>query len=359
MSEQQLIVFAGSYAEAADNSIYSYAFNEETGALTLIDAAAGYRNPTFLNVDTANNRLYAISEGTSADGGKAGEAAAFAIDPATGKFEPLNRALTVASPTCHIQRDAGSNYLIVVSYHGGMAGLFAIEEDGRIGKQLDVSQHEGRSVHPERQDRPHPHSAFFSPDGKYLLIQDLGLDKIFTYAIDEAEGKLVLKQVVETNPGSGPRHLAFHPNGSHAYVINEVDSSVTVFAYDAAEGKLSPIQTLSTLPAEGFDGENTTAEIAASEDGRYVYGSNRGHDSLVVYAVDGASGQLSLIQHISSGGGHPRHFALTPGGRYLLCANRDDNNIVTFRVDRETGFLSETGQSVSVSKPVCVKPVYL
>ncbi|MFB9328540.1 lactonase family protein [Paenibacillus aurantiacus] len=359
MSEQQLIVFAGSYAETADNSIYSYKLNEETGALTLVHAVAGYRNPTFLNVDAANNRLYAISEGTSPDGGKAGEGAAFAIDPATGRFEPLNRTLTVASPTCHIQRDASGKYLIVVSYHGGMAGLLQIEENGRIGKLLDVSQHEGRSVHPERQDRPHPHSAFFSPDGKFVLIQDLGLDKIFTYAIDEAAGKLVQKHVTETNPGAGPRHLAFHPTGAFAYVINEVDSTVAAFAYDAEDGRLTPIQTVSTLPAEGFDGENTTAEIAISEDGRYMYGSNRGHDSLVVYAVDGATGQLSHVQHIASGGGHPRHFALTPGGQYLLCANRDDNNIVTFRIDRETGRLSETGQSVSVSKPVCVKPVYL
>lgn len=358
MSEQ-VIVFAGSYAEAADNSIYSYAFNEETGELTLIDAAAGYRNPTFLNVDTANNRLYAISEGTTADGGKTGEAAAFAIDPATGKFEPLNRTLTVASPTCHIQRDASGKHLIVVSYHGGMAGLLAIEEDGRIGRLLDVRQHEGSSVHPERQDRPHPHSAFFSPDGKYVFIQDLGLDKIFTYAIDEVEGKLELKHVTATNPGAGPRHLAFHPNATHAYVINEVDSTVTVFNYEAAEGKLKAIQTISTLPADGFDGENTTAEIAVSEDGRFVYGSNRGHDSLVVYAIDGESGQLTVVQHIHSGGGHPRHFALTPGGRYLLCANRDDNNIVTFRVNAETGLLSESGHSASVSKPVCVKPVII
>ncbi|MFB5759574.1 lactonase family protein [Paenibacillus medicaginis] len=354
MSEQRLLVFAGSYAEAEESGVYVYSFDENTGELNLLDEFAGLKNPTFLNVDPAARKLYAIGETVSASGEKAGEAAAFDIDPAAGTIKLLNRVQTVA-PTCHIQRNAAGDHLTVPSYHGGMIGLLAIEEDGKIGELLDVVQHEGKSVHPERQDRPHPHSTFYSPDGKLLFVQDLGLDRIRAYSLDG--DKFKLHSETATHPGAGPRHLAFHPNGKLAFVINEVDSTVTSFAYDAEAGTLTEIETVPTLP-EGFEGENTTAEITVSEDGAYVYGSNRGHDSIVVYAVDANTGKLSLVQHVPVQGQHPRHFALTPGGNYLIAANRDTNNIVTFRVDKTSGRLEYTGLSVSVSKPVCVQPFY-
>ncbi|ANE48224.1 3-carboxymuconate cyclase [Paenibacillus swuensis] len=361
MSSQQhtgrMLVFAGSYAEAGDNSVYVYEFNETSGSLELLDSAAGLKNPTFLNVDASNRKLYAISEVTAPSGKKAGEAVAFNILP-SGSIEILNRRNTTEGPTCHIQRDANDRYLVVVSYHEGMAGLQAITEDGLIGQVLDVEQHEGSSVNPERQDRPHPHSAFFSPDNRFLLIPDLGLDRIFTYSIVEESQTLRLEGVTETNPGSGPRHLAFHPSGSYAYVIHEMDSTITAFAYSAENGSLTPVHTISTLPAD-FAGENSTAEIAVSEDGKYVYGSNRGHDSIAVYAVDVSTGKLSLVQHVSTEGEHPRHFALTPGGGYLLCANRDTNNIAVFKINSDSGRLQYTGNDVHLSKPVCVKPVYM
>jgi 6-phosphogluconolactonase len=352
---ERMLVFAGSYAEAADNGVYVYSFDEQSGELQLLDQAAGLKNPTFLNVDVTNRVVYAISEAVSPEGKKAGEIVAFAVDSATGKLSLLNRALSVDAPTCHIQRDNESRYLLTVSYHGGMVGLMSIAEDSRVGELLDSKQHEGRSVHPERQDRPHPHSTFFSPDGRYLFVQDLGLDTIFTYAIDTAENRLTLQGKTKTHPGAGPRHLSFHPSGNYAFVINEVDSTVSSFAYDRENGQLSHIETVPTLPP-GFEGENTCAEIAVSADGRFVYGSNRGHDSIVVYAADSATGKLTLVEHVSAEGAHPRHFALTPGGRYLLCASRDTNNIAVFRVDRDTGRLTFTGKSVSVSKPVCVQP---
>jgi 6-phosphogluconolactonase len=269
----------------------------------------------------------------------------------------LNRADTVAAPTCHIQRDSSSRFLVVASYHGGMAGLVALTDDGRIGELLDTEQYEGHGINPERQDRPHPHSSFFSPDGKYLFIQDLGLDRINSYTIDSAAGKLIPHGSISTHPGAGPRHLAFRPDGLFAYVINEIDSTVTAFAYDADSGQLTTLETVSTLP-EGFDGENTCAEITVSGDGKFLYGSNRGHDSIVIYAIDPASGKLTLVDHISVQGGHPRHFALTPSGNYLIAANRDTNNIVTFRVDKDTGMLEYTGKNITVSKPVCVQPFY-
>nr|WP_246427956.1 lactonase family protein [Paenibacillus phyllosphaerae] len=354
-----MLVFAGSYAETEDHSIYSFVMNEASGELTQLDQVSGFKNPTFLNVDAEQRRLYAISEATTAEGKKAGEAASFAFDPISGSIKLLNRALTVSGPTCHIQRDDQKPYLIVVSYHGGMAGLLEITDNGEIGQLLDTQQHEGKGAHPERQDRPHPHSTFFSPDGRFVLIQDLGLDKIFIYAIDRENGKLNLHGTTNTHPGAGPRHLAFHPNGNYAFVINEVDSSITSYAWNQQEGTLTSIETVPTLPAGGFAGENTTAEIAVSNDGRFLYGSNRGHDSIVVHAIDPESGRLTLVQHESTQGGHPRHFAMTPNGQYLLCANRDGNNIVTFRVDQESGRISPTGNSITVSKPVCVQPVYV
>lgn len=358
VEQQRLLVFAGSYAEAEESGVNVYTFDEESGTLTWTDGFAGLKNPTFLNVDADRKLLYAISETVNETGKKVGEAAAFSIDAAKGSVRIMNRKITVDSTICHIQRDAESRFLTVTSYHGGMIGLFSITEEGAIGNKLDVQQHVGSSQHPERQDRPHPHSTFYSPDGRYLLVPDLGLDRIVTYELDAAGGKLVHHGEAALHPGAGPRHLSFHPGGRFVYVINEVDSTITSFTYDNETGQLTTMETVSTLPPE-FKDENSCAEIKVSADGSYLYGSNRGHDSIVVFAIDEQSGLLSLVQHISVEGGHPRHFALTPNGRYLLAANRDTDNIVTFKVDQASGKLAFTGNSVTVSKPVCVVPIYL
>ncbi|RJX37696.1 lactonase family protein [Paenibacillus pinisoli] len=358
MAEQrQLLVFTGSYAEASDQGLRVFRLDESSGQLTETGSYAGLKNPTFIHVDAERKLLYSISEGVNADGQKAGEAASFRIDVQEGTLRRISQRLTVAGTTCHIQRDQGNRFLTVTSYHGGMTGLLRIEGDGSIGELADVRQHEGSSVDAERQDRPHPHSSFYSPDGRFLLVQDLGLDVIAVYRLDAEEGKLVAHDTVKLHGGAGPRHLTFHPSGKFAFVINELDSSITSLAYDASEGKLEVLGTVSTLPAD-YTGENGTAEIAISGDGRYLYGSNRGHDSIVVFGVNPENGSLSLIQHISSGGGHPRHFSLTPNGQYLLAANRDANNIVTFRVDAEKGTLQATGYEAEATKPVCVIPVY-
>lgn len=356
-AHQPLFVFTGSYAEEADQGLRVFRFNQENGQLTEIGSYSGLKNPTFINVDAERRLLYAIAEGVNDEGGKIGEAAAFRINEIEGELVPLSQRATVQGTTCHIQRDRNNRFLSVTSYHGGMVGLLQIEQDGSIGELLDVKQHEGASVDPERQDRPHPHSSFYSPDGRYLLVQDLGLDEIIVYKLDADAGRLIRHSVTKLHGGAGPRHLAFHPNSKFVFVINELDSTVTVFAFDSDNGSLRQLQTISTLPSD-FNGENGCAEIAISADGRYLYGSNRGHDSIVVYAVNAESGDLTLVQHHSAGGGHPRHFALTPCGNYLLVANRDTNNIVTLRVNKESGMLSETGQEIEASKPVCVIPVY-
>ncbi|NIK76707.1 6-phosphogluconolactonase [Paenibacillus castaneae] len=358
VDNQRLLVFVGSYAEAEDNGVYVYAFDEQSGTLTRTDEHSGLKNPTFLNVDKVRNLLYAISETVNDEGKKVGEAAVFTIDAGQGSIKLIERKITVDSTTCHIQRDAEIRYLTVTSYHGGMVGLFSLSEDGRIGEKLDVQQHVGSSQHPERQDRPHPHSSFYSPDGRFLLVSDLGLDQIITYAIDETNKKLVRQSEVSSQPGAGPRHLSFHPSGKFVFAINEVDSTITSYKYEAGSGMLSPIETVSTLPAD-FKDENSCAEICVSADGKFVYGSNRGHDSIVVFAIDEQTGLLSFVQHISVEGGHPRHFALTPSGQYLLVANRDTDNITIFKVDQQNGKLEYTGNSAIVSKPVCVIPTYL
>lgn len=358
----KLLVFAGSYADAANSGIYVYEFDRATGALNLLNAYAGVANPTFLNVDADNRKLYAITDGKSPEGGKTGIAVAYAIDPDKGTLQEIGRADTVPAPTCHIQRDSAGRYLMTASYHGGLVGLNAIEPDGRVGASLDVRKHEGRSVHPQ-QDRPHPHSVFLSPDERYAFVPDLGLDRVMIYRLDREANRLIEHAHAAVAPGAGPRHLAIHPNGTYAYVINELDSTVTVLRYDADQGTLEPVQTVPALPegwTPGSESEtNSCSEILVSPDGRFVYGGNRGHDSIAVFAVEADGGKLTPVQHMPSGGGHPRNFALTPDGDYLLAANRDSDNIVTFRIDRDTGKLAETGQVTAASKPVCVRPVYL
>ncbi|MDF2836487.1 MAG: 3-carboxymuconate cyclase [Paenibacillus sp.] len=356
--EGQLYVFVGSYAGIGDNGVQVFTFDEDSGSLTLRHQYDGLSNPTFLNVDAARARLYAIADYTNESGKKAGEAVSYTIDKETGALAELNRAATTDSTTCHVQRDVHSRFLTFTSYHGGMIGLSKIQGDGSIGPILDVAQHVGSSTGIDPQDKPHPHSSFYSPDGRFLFVQDLGLDRIVSYIVDAEAGKLVKHNETEIHAGAGPRHFAFHPEGRFAYVINELDSTVTAFRYDAEGGILTKIETVSTLP-DGFEGENGCAEIAISRDGKYVYGSNRGHDSIVVYQADPDNGSLRTVQHISTEGGHPRHFALTPNGNYLIAANRDGNNLVSYKVDEGNGTLSFTGLTAQASKPVCVVPVYL
>lgn len=357
MSEQQrLLLYIGSYAEAADPGLYVVEMNPATGELTRLGEAAGLKNPTFLKVDAAGRKLYAISETKTSSDERIGEVASFAVDPAAGTLTELNRILTLQPSTSHIELEPQRRYVVVSGYHGGNVGLVRLLSDGLAGEQTDERQHEGKGADAVRQDRPHPHSALFTPDSRYVLVADLGLDKVFVYRLDEQSDKLVLHSEAKTAPGAGPRHLAFHPNGKWLYSINEVNSSLTLFAFDADAGTLEAIDAVPTLP-QGYAGENTTAEVAISPDGKFLYGSNRGHDSIVVFAIDQGSGKLSLVQHISSEGGHPRHFALTPAGDYLVAANRDSDNLAVFRIDKSTGKLEFTGQTANVSKPVCVQPV--
>lgn len=349
-------VYVGSYANADESGVEVFRFDEQTGQLTKTDEYIGLKNPTFLNVDIERKQLYAAAEMVNEDGSKSGEVVRFVIDPEAGTLQIAERIASTVNTTCHIQANDDHSFLTVTSYHGGMTGLIKLQADGSLHSVTDVTQHVGTSIDPERQDRPHPHSSFYSRDGKYLYIQDLGMDKIVCYTIDQEAGTFTKVNETTLTPGSGPRHLVFHPQKPYAYVINELNSTVTAFSYNESNGELTTLQTISTLPAD-FNGENGCAEITISADGNYVYGSNRGHDSIVVYEVNTENGELNTVQHISTAGGHPRHFALTPNGEYVLVANRDGNNIVTFKRDAATGLLQNIGVEAFSTKPVCVIPV--
>ncbi|MRN52429.1 lactonase family protein [Paenibacillus monticola] len=359
----KLLLFTGSYASATESGVQVFEFDGEAGGtITLLNTVEGITNPTFINVDPVNMRLYAIGETPNGEGGKQGEVVSFAIDPQTGKLSELKRIPTmpaegkVQTTTCHISRDLENQYVVVCSYHGGKIGLVSLDEQGNPLSLTDVAVHTGHGAHPERQDRPHPHSAVFSPDGRYLFVSDLGLDLIRSYTINREQQTFEAQHDTILHPGAGPRHFVFHPDEKSAYVINEVDSTITSFTYDSAKGTLHTAVTVSTLPAD-YDSkeENTCAEIALSEDGRFLYGSNRGHDSIVVFAVDAGSAGLTFVEHISTLGGHPRHFTLTPDSRYLIVANRDANNLVVFSRDPKSGRLLYTENMAEVSKPVCVR----
>ncbi|NMO96296.1 lactonase family protein [Paenibacillus lemnae] len=350
-SGQKILVFTGSYAEMEETGVCVYSLDPDNGELSRTDQQSGIKNPTFINVDVNRKLLYVIGE-SNHHGEKGGEIVTFAIDQEKGTLEELSRLQSSSSSTCHIQRDEEGQYLLLSSYHGGFVDLVALDSDGIPERLLDEHSHAAYQTSADQ--KPKAHSVFFSPDQHYLFAQDLGLDKVITYQIDTEAGKLMYQHDVELQQGAGPRHLVFHSSGEYAYVINELHSTVTAFRYISSEGRLEPVQTISTLPAD-YQGENGCAEIAISEDGRTLYGSNRGHDSIVVYRVHPEQGTLDPLQYISTEGGHPRHFSIMPGGRHLIVANRDGNNLVTYNIAQD-GTLQFTGITASQSKPVCVKP---
>ncbi|MBD0381402.1 lactonase family protein [Paenibacillus sedimenti] len=353
MEENKLIAFVGSYANSDQSGLYACSYDTTTGSLELIDQVDGLQNPTFLALDEIGSRVYALSEGVDANGQRCGAAAAYTFEPSIGRLSLLNKENTVPATTCHITLDRTRQTIIVTSYHGGMIGLSPILADGRIGATADIRQHHGASILPV-QDRPRAHSVTMDAANRFAIVCDLGLDRIFVYKLDVQASRFIPHGDVQVAPGSGPRHFAFHPTSRFGYVINELGSTITAFSYDEEKGDLSEIQHVSTLP-DAFEGENACADIHISPDGQFLYGSNRGHDSIAVWAIDEQSGKLTYVEHVSTLGGHPRNFAISPDGQYVLVANRDGNNIVTFARNAETGKLLPTGSELKVSKPVCIK----
>jgi 6-phosphogluconolactonase len=353
---EQNLVYVGTYTSRGAEGIYAYRYDPDAGTLTALGVTTGIVNPTFLAVQPNGRSLYAVNEVGEIDGQPGGALSAYQVDPTTGDLTFLNRQSTIGQGPCHVTVDQTGRYAMVANYGSGSVAMLPILEDGSLGEACDFHQHEGSGPNPRRQQGPHAHSVTISPDNRFAFVADLGLDKMMIYQIDLAQGKLVPNEVpfASTYPGAGPRHFAFHPNQRFAYVINEMGSTVTVFAYDAAQGTLDELQTLSTLP-DGFEGRTHCADIHLSQSGEYLYGSNRGHDSIALFKVNVHAGTLTPIGHQSVLGKTPRNFGLAPNGEYLLAANQDSNTIVAFRVDKESGELSPTGHVTQVPAPVCIQ----
>ncbi len=304
--------------------------------------------------------MYAVSEVSEAKaGGKpTGAVVAFSVEPKTGKLKMLNQQSSEGAGPCHLVVDAAGKNVLVANYSSGSCAVLPVLEDGKLGVATAAIQHMGKSVKPNQQT-PHAHSINLDAANRFAFVADLGLDKILIYKFDAGKGSLTANEppFVELAPGSGPRHFAFHPTGKYAYVINEIALTVTAFTYDASRGSLQEIQTISTLP-EGFKGSNlSTAEVVVHPSGKFVYGSNRGHDSIVIYSVDAGTGKLKYVGNQSTGGKTPRNFAIDPTGTWLLAENQGSGTILVFQIDQKTGELKPTAHKLEVTSPVCVRMV--
>jgi len=353
----QYLVYIGTYTlEGSDSKgIYAYRFDSDTGRLTSIGLAAETTNPSFLAIHPNHRFLYAVNETTNYKGEKSGAVSAFAIDHKTGKLTLLNQVASRGGDPCYVTLDKTGKYVMVANYTGGSIAVFPALEDGRLGEATAFVQHSGQGTNPKRQEGPHAHSIDVSPDNQYALVDDLGLDETLSYRFNSANGSLAADpKIAKAGPGAGPRHLAFAPDGKFAYVIDEMQSAVSAFRYEAASGELQPVQTISILP-KTFSGENTAAEIEVHPSGKFLYASNRGHDSIAVFGIDKDRGTLTLIENASTSGASPRNFAIAPGGSLLFAANEKSDNVVVFRINRQTGKLTPTRWVFDVSQPVCVK----
>lgn len=357
-NNNNILVYIGTYTTGESEGIYIYRMNPSSGILEFTGKATGVDNPSFLSIDTQKQYLYAVNEVGDFAGKPSGAVSAFAIDQKTGELTYLNKQPSHGASPCHLSVDKTDKFVLVANYGGGSVSVFPIEDDGKLGEATDVVQHHGSSVNLKRQKVPHAHSVTIGSSNRYAFVADLGLDKIMIYQLELIRGKLKPndKPWVKVKAGAGPRHFAFHPNDKYAYVINELDSTLTRFTYDRASGVLSEIENVSTLP-EDFEGTNYCADVHVLPSGKFVYGSNRGHDSIVIFKIDQTTGKLDYVDHESTQGKNPRNFAISPNGNFLFVANQDTNNIVAFRIDQETGVLTPTGQVTEVATPVCIKMV--
>lgn len=343
---KEWLVYIGTYSEPSSEGIVWARVNPVTGEIRRAGGISGIANPSYLTADAARQRLYAVSETDRST------VVSFRVDPATGALARLNERPTNGAAGCHVHLDADRSCLLAANYSGCNAVAFPILEDGTLGEGGSEVRHEGSGPNRERQEMPHPHCIVTDPSNRFAFVADLGIDQVVVYRLDAKAAKLTRHGSVSVKPGAGPRHLVFHPDKPFAYLINEIDSTVTVFHYDAEEGRLEERQTVSALAAQQ---RNTSAAIHLSPDGRFLYASNRGEDSIAVFRIDGQEGTLARIETVSSGGRTPRDFRITPDGKFLLAANQDSNNIAVFTVNSETGRLERTVYGLELPKPVCVQ----
>ena len=352
--DRKSLLYVGTYTTSGKSEgIYGYHMSD-TGALTRFTSLMSV-NPSFLTVGRSKRFLYAVNEVGDYLGKPSGAVSAFKIDPLTHDLRLLNEQATQGADPCHLSVDSRKRMLLVANYTGGNVSVFPLRSDGTLGMVAEVKQHEG-SGPKEQQKGPHAHCVIFDRSERYAFASDLGIDKVMIYRVDRATGKLTpAKQpFVELKPGAGPRHLSFHPSGKFLYVISELDSTMSAFNYNEREGTLTLIDTVSTLPSD-FTGTSYCADVHVSPSGEFLYGSNRGHNSIVVFAIDQQTGRLTLVEHVSTEGNWPRNFTIDPTGRFLLVANQRSDNVVVFSIDATTGRLKPTGVNEAIPSPVCLR----
>jgi 6-phosphogluconolactonase len=347
------LVFVTAFAPGERGGIQAYTFDTADGRLKPLRRTGGAENPFFLALSPDRKYLYATH--AKQFGGKENEqVAAYEVVGRTGELRLLNRQSAGGTAACYLDVDKTGKAVLVASYSSGSVAALPVKAGGLLGEPASVIQHRGSSVNPQRQKEPHAHCVVVSPDNRYAFAADLGTDQVLCYKLDPAQAKVTPNDppFARAPAGAGPRHLTFHPNGKLVYVINELLNSVTVFDYNADSGALSEKQTISTLP-DGFKGTSYCADVKVTPDGRYLYGTNRGHDSIAAYRI-GEDGRLALLAIQPSLGKGPQNLAITPDGRWLLCANMPGNNLAVFRIDPKTGGLKSAGEPVEQPGPSCI-----
>ena len=354
-----LRVYVGTYTggngDEKSQGIYVLDLDLRLGKLGTPRLAGEATNPSFLAIHPNRKFLYAVSE---VGGPPGGAVLGFSVDQASGKLSAINQQSSRGNGPCHLVVDKAGRNVLVANYGSGSVACLPIDADGRLAPSSSFIQHQGTGSDPGRQEGPHAHSINLDAAGRFAVTADLGLDKVFVYRFDTEKGALAANEppFASVAPKSGPRHFAFDPGGRFGYVISEMANTITAFAYDSANGSLNEIQTISTVPAD-FRGQSFTAEVQVHPSGKFVYGSNRGHDSIAIFAVWPETGKLSLVGIEPTQGKNPRNFAIDPTGAFLLAENGDSGTIVLFRIDSQSGMLRPTGQSVRVPKPVCIKMI--
>jgi 6-phosphogluconolactonase len=350
-------LYIGTYTGPKSKGIYQLEFDATTGKLGQPQVAAETESPSFLAIHPSGRYVYAVNEvGNFKGEANAGGVTALAIESGDGRLRVLNQQSSRGAAPCHIVVDAAGKNVLVANYTGGSCGVLPIEADGKLGPMSSFVQHTGSSVDPRRQREPHAHSINLDQANRFAFVADLGLDKVLVYRYD---GKLAPNDppFAKVTPASGPRHFAFHPSGKFAYVINEITKTVTAFQYDAAAGKLTEEQTISTVPA-GTEG-GSTAEVVVHPSGKFLYGSNRGHNSIAVFTIDQNTGRLTAAGHQGEGIKTPRNFTVEPGGRFLLVANQSGDSLLVFAINQQTGALTPTDSRADVPTPVCIRMLAL
>lgn len=357
ISGENYLVYFGTYTgpKSGSKGIYVSKFNSTTGELGQPELAGETGSPSFLAIHPSKKFLYSVGE-MSTPGQKGGGVTAFSIELPSGRLTQLNQVSSVGVGPCHINLDATAKMAMVANYGGGSCASYQVKEDGTLSEAASFHQHEGSSIDPRRQKEPHAHSVNFSPDNRFALVCDLGTDKVEIFKIDPATGKAAPHGHGKVPAGGGPRHLAFHPNSKFVFVNNEMAMTETVFAYDAEKGTLTEIETVSTTP-EGDRGKEglSTAETRVHPNGRFVYVSNRGHDTIAVFECDPATGKLKLIQNAPAEGKTPRNFNLDPTGQWCLVAHQGSHSVAVLKVNQKTGRLEFTGKKIEVGAPCCVR----